>query len=303
MTSVVRMGRQMPSVATDLITLCDAVALSHGGALRWPLGSPAVSEAWIHRGTLVAVGRVGSQWRNRRSEPLLKGTYVRGKQFFKIGGFIGTLTAGAALVATATAGTGAYFTDSHPGTITAQAGHLRLINVSSTAFDFRDIMPGEDKTLPVDYQVDVSSGKVDIWLTFDTSTAAYARFTGAKGQNGWADGGLGRFGHFKVTASGATLFNSYNLQNAPDGTSGCVDSLGHGGSAPAQSHDDTSMGYCGVPKQILVASGLSNNEARQFQLTFGLTGRQVQQNQLDIDHLPFQLVATQAGHAPDAANF
>ena len=38
------------------------------------------------------------------------------KQFLKVTGFIGTLAAGTALVASAATGTGAYFTDSASGT-------------------------------------------------------------------------------------------------------------------------------------------------------------------------------------------
>ncbi len=225
------------------------------------------------------------------------------KQFLKVTGFLGTLAAGTALVATAATGTGAWFTDSESGTITAQAGHLNL-STSDTTFDFRDIMPGQDKTKTIGYDVDVSGGKVDVWLTFDPTSEAYARFTGFGGQNGYADGGIGRYGHFEVASGSSTFFNSYNLKNAPDGTSGCADNAkGWGSSAQATSETDTSMGYCGVPKQILVASNLGNGAHGTVDLVFGLTGKQTQQGQLQVDHLPFKLVATQAGHAPDAANF
>lgn len=298
MTSVVRMGRQMPSVATDLITLCDAVALSHGGALRWPLGSPAVSEAWIHRGTLVAVGRVGSQWRNRRSEPLLKGTYVRGKQFFKIGGFIGTLTAGAALVATATAGTGAYFTDSAPGNIRATTGHLTL-NTSSTDLVFGDLVPGEYKTLNINYNVDASSNS-DVWLTFDPTSVAYQAFTGAKNNPLWPDGGMGRFGHFKVSNNGTQRFTSFNLQNGPDGCS--VDANGNGGSAQQASSVPDTPPYCGVPTAIKLADNLSSGQGGTISVEFGVSGRWTAQR-VTIPAVPFKVVATQHGVRPDAANF
>ena len=42
----------------------------------------------------------------------------------KIGGFIGTVAAGAALVAAAAGGTGAYSTDSEPGSMSATMGQL-----------------------------------------------------------------------------------------------------------------------------------------------------------------------------------
>jgi hypothetical protein len=231
---------------------------------------------------------------------------VSKKQFLKVTGFLGTLAAGTALVATAATGTGAWFTDSQDGTITAQAGHLDL-TTSGTTFDFRNIMPGEDKTLPIDYNVDVSGGKVDVWLTFDTTSLDYAKFTGfsgTPGQNGYDDGGIGRYGHFKVSSGSSTFFDSYNLKNAPDGTSGCADNAkGWGSSRPANSETDTDMGYCGVPGQILIAQGLNAGDAGHVALTFGLTGKQTQQNQLQINHLPFKIVATQAGHGPNDPNF
>jgi hypothetical protein len=242
---------------------------------------------------------------------------VSKKQFLKVTGFIGTLAAGTALVASAATGTGAWFTSTTDGTLTAQSGHLKL-STSATAFDYRNIMPGTDKTLPIDYTVDVSDGGVDVWLTFDTSTQAYSAFTGYSaayetvdgvktkvkdGQNGYDDGGLGRYGHFKVSLNSTPRFDSYNLQNAPDGTSGCADDNGWGYAAPAKSPTDTSMGYCGVPGRILIASNLTDGATGTINLAFGLTGKQTVQNQLDLNHLPFQIVATQHGHLPGDADF
>jgi hypothetical protein len=62
----------------------------------------------------------------------------------KVGGFVGTLAAGAALVGTAVTGTGAYFTDSKAGNLSASSGHLTL-NTTDTNLSFRDLVPGEDK--------------------------------------------------------------------------------------------------------------------------------------------------------------
>lgn len=225
------------------------------------------------------------------------------KNVFKVAGFIGTLGAGAALVATAATGTGAWFTDSKPGSLTAQAGTLKL-NAANTNLDFRGLMPGEDRYQDVSYNVSASNGKVDVWLKFDTTTQAYSKFTGGKGQNGYADGGLGRYGHFKVSSGSSTFFDSYNLANSPDGKSGCADGdKGWGSSRQATSYDDTGMGYCGVPGYILIASNMASGDGSSVRLTFGLTGRQTQQSQVSVPYLPFQLVATQAGHRPDAANY
>lgn len=245
------------------------------------------------------------------------------KNVFKVAGFIGTLGAGAALVATAATGTGAWFTASKDGSLTAQAGNLTL-STSDTTLDFRGIMPGDDKSKTINYTVNASGGNVDVWVKFDTTSIAYSKFTGYKdpdktstsdgprtGQNGYADGGLGRYGHFMVANDTTTLFNSYNLANDPDGdvndpngVSGCASNdNGWGSSRKATSPSDTGMGYCGVPGYIKVASNLPSGANRNVTLTFGLTGKQTERNQLQVDGLPFQIVATQAGHRPDAANF
>lgn len=225
------------------------------------------------------------------------------KNIVKVAGFIGTLGAGAALVATAATGTGAWFTDSETGSLTAQAGHLTL-NTTNTTLDFRGIMPGEDRSKTIGYNVNASGGTVDVWVKFDTTTTKYSQFTGGKGQNGWTDGGLGRYGHFKVSSGNTTFFNSYNLANDTNGNSGCADNAnGWGSSAQATSETDTSMGYCGVPGYIKVADNLPSGANNSVTLTFGLTGKQKDQNQIQVAGLPFQIVATQHGHRPDAGNY
>ncbi len=226
------------------------------------------------------------------------------KNIAKVAGFVGTLGAGAALVATAATGTGAWFTDAKDGSLTAVSGSLQL-NTGDTTLDFRGLMPGEDRAKTIGYNVAASGGKVDVWVKFDTTTLAYSRFSGAKGQNGYADGGLGRYGHFKVSDGGSTFFDSYNLANDPNGNkSGCADNdKGWGSVRPANSPDDTDMGYCGVPGYILVASNLPSGSSGNVTLTFGLTGKQTVQNDVQVNGLPFQIVATQAGKRPDAANF
>jgi hypothetical protein len=226
---------------------------------------------------------------------------VSKKQFLKVTGFIGTLGAGAALVATAATGTGAWFTDSQDGNIYAQAGSLELTTTDPN-INFTGLMPGEDRTKEITYRATATSGTTDIWLTFDTSSVKYAKFTGYKGQNGYDDGGLGRYGHFKVSNDGGRLFESWNLQNDTDGSSGCADANGHGVGRPATSHADTPP-YCGVPGVMLLKSNLAAGATGTVDITFGLTGRQAEQNQVQINNLPFKIVATQHGHVPGAEDF
>ena len=223
------------------------------------------------------------------------------KQFLKVTGFIGTLAAGTALVASAATGTGAWFTDSETGNIHVQAGSLDL-STSDMSVNFNGVMPGEDRAKPINYTATASSGNTDIWLTFDTTSEAYAKFTGEKHNAQWDDGGLGRFGHFKVTNDGTPIFDSYNLQNESENKSGCADSYGHGFGRMATSVADTPP-YCGVPGAILLKSNVAPGDGGQVIITVGLTGRQIDQNQVQIDSLPFKIVATQHGHGPNDPNF
>lgn len=233
-----------------------------------------------------------------------KGMTVSKKTIAKVAGFVGTLGAGAALVATAATGTGAWFTDAKDGSLSATSGNLTL-NTDNTTINFTGLMPGEDRSQTIGYNVNASSGKVDVWLKFDTTTQAYSLFSGGKGQNGYADGGLGRYGHFKVSSAEGTFFDSYNLANDPNGyKSGCADNAkGWGSVRPANGPNDYEQGYCGVPGYILVASNLVSGATGNFTITFGLTGKQKDQNQVQVSSLPYQVVATQAGKRPDAANF
>jgi hypothetical protein len=241
-----------------------------------------------------------------------EGKIVNKLKAARLGGFLGTAGLTAALVGIAVSGTGAYFTDSAAGTMSANSGHLTL-STSSATLSFADLVPGTDKTDDVTYHV-ATSGPSDVWLVFDPATAGYQGFTGAKGAAKSPlvpGGGLGRYGHFAVSVnSGGALFQSYNLAldpagstSDPNGTGGCqTDAYGHGGSAVRATSVADTPPYCGVPTAIKLSSGLTDGQGATVHLTFGLSGRQVQQNQTEWT-VPFKIVATQAGIMPGAADF
>jgi hypothetical protein len=236
----------------------------------------------------------------------------------RLAGFIGALGVSTVLVTTAVQGTGAYFQDSFDGTMSASSGHLTLTKTSgSTTLDYANLMPGDNIDKTFNYQVSVSSGTVDVWMVFDTNAQAYQAFTGGKGSPLWTDGGLGRYGYFKVADSnGGTAFRSGNLSFPPyadsqnqvnsTSTSGdqCATTDGRGGDSWIATAGDTHpSGYCGVPGAIRLASGLSDTATGSVTVTFGLNGvLQTQQNQVEFNnnHVVFQIVATQHGIAPSA---
>jgi hypothetical protein len=228
---------------------------------------------------------------------------VKKSKALRLAGFVGALCVSGTLLGTSISGTGAYFTDSHDGSIASNSGHLQLNNVGPTALNFADLMPGTDKSADIPYTVDVSSGKVDVWMVFDTNSSGYGHFSGTKGHDyqGYTDGGMGRYGHFQVGNGGDVAFRSHNLQ-MPDSGPNCSDGTvpganGRGGS-DAQSATNQE---CGVPGAILLASGLDNTATGNVHVVFGLSGKQTQQNQTEWT-VGYKLVATQAGHAPNDPN-
>lgn len=159
-----------------------------------------------------------------------------------------------------------------------------------------------------------STTNADIWLVFDSTTAAYGQFTGAKpGSYGSSvDGGMGQYGHFKVVGDAGT-FESYNLQlpdvadatsptgyTSPGSANTCtVNGEGHGGSGTQHViGQGTDLAECGVPAAILLTSNVAPGHSASATVTFGLTNKQDQQNDPNV---PFTIVATQPNVRPDAS--
>ncbi len=232
---------------------------------------------------------------------------------WRLGGFVAALTASAGLVAAATSATGAYFTDAHPGSISASSGHLKLdiTGVSggasasgpeSLALDFSNLYPADYRTEKINYTVDSSVGNEDIWLVFPTDTTVqqnvYAMFTGPG--SSYHGGGLGRYGHFAVSDShGGLAFSSYNLSSGY--SSDCTpSSIGHATAPMGSAADNTGAPPCAVPQKIRLAHDLASGTTGQVSITFGLTQRQTEQDQVEFfgHGVDFQIVATQPGVAP-----
>jgi hypothetical protein len=227
----------------------------------------------------------------------------------RITAFVGAIGASAALIGTAATTTGAYFTDAENGSISGQTGHLSVDQRGdSYNLTFANLVPGEYQDKVVNYHTGGDT-KSDIWLAFPAGSA-YGKFTGAKhvgatpSVDGYDDGGMGRYGHFAVARSdGTTLFSSYNLQNAANGTSGCANTDGSGFGPQATDVNDTPP-LCGVPHYIKLESNVNPGTDGHATLTFGVTGRQTDQGQAAPPAtVPFQVVATQHGVRPDAGNF
>lgn len=246
-------------------------------------------------------------------------------------GFVGALGVTTALVTTAVQGTGAYFTSTVNGTMTAKTGHLQVISTSSS-LDFSGLNPGQDKPLPINYRISTdSTTNADVWLVFNPKSAAFGAFSGAQdatyydeywdpNAHKWNDGtafttgGLGQYGHFKVTSStGATLFQSYNLSydksgsemdarlNQPDSCNVNADGIG-GSSAQHALGQGNDINWCGVPAAILLQKNVAPSaNLTTATITFGVTGKMSAQDTAEVN-VPFQIVATQPGQYPLVRN-
>jgi hypothetical protein len=220
----------------------------------------------------------------------------------------GVAAAGAAvlLIGPATGITGAYFTESKPGTINAATGGVHL-NTSDLTLNYYGLLPGEFQTRDITYQA-TGSGPEDIWFVLPTDGSAAALNGVAGGAGG--DAALGRYGHFALAAP-AGSFTSYNLATVGTesphlGDSCSVNADGHGGSnTQAANRGDKTVPFCPVPGAILLSSGLVPGALGTVQITFGYT--KIMNNPAQQDLPPFTLahfsiVATQQGVAPNDPN-
>ena len=224
----------------------------------------------------------------------------------RVAAFIGALGASAALIASAVGTTGAYFTDSRDGTMSATTGAIR-IDSGDTSLNLSGLLPGEYKSDHVTYTTNGSEPE-DVWLVFNQNDPAYQKLTGAKGSADAPAGGLGGYGHFAVgNNAGSDVFSSWNLQNKTDNTSGCANDLGQGGNHEiAPSYDYTNDTLCGIPSAIKVESGLAPGTTFKYTVTFGYTPKLTDVGNADGYHfengtisLPYKLVATQSGVKPN----
>jgi Camelysin metallo-endopeptidase len=231
---------------------------------------------------------------------------MRKSRAVRVAGFVGALGASAALVGFAATGTGAYFTDSHTGTINTSTGTVKVnVNPADGNLNFTNLLPGEYQTQQVQYQA-TGTGSEDIWLVFPMTASDGSNPSEALTGNpsDAVTGGLGRFGHLAVDAP-AGSFTSYNLNNPGTGIhSGAtcgIDGNGHGGSnqQPTGPHD-TQVPFCAPASAILLSSGLTTGQADAATITFGYTPLKTGGQGAALAPIAqYKIVATQHGIRPD----
>lgn len=221
---------------------------------------------------------------------------------WRLGGFIAALGASGALIASATGATGAYFTDSHDGTINASTGSVK-VSTTDLTLNYTGLLPEEFQTKDVQYWAQ-GSGAEDIWLVLPTDGSADA-LNGVAGTPS-GDAALGRYGHFAIS-SPAGSFTSFNLATAGtgihSGNSCGVDGNGHGGSATEATDKTDLIDFCPVPNAILLSSNLTNGQSGTAHITFGFTKLLTGPQGASLTQVAkFQIVATQHGVLPTDPN-
>lgn len=252
------------------------------------------------------------------------------KTLIKLGGFIAAAAATASLVGFAANGTGAYFSDSHSGSINASTGHLNVtVTPSDGKLDFTNLLPGEDQNQTITYTAHTTSNQgEDVWLVItppqtqaDGGTCNGSWPDTAEALNGAPDdacgGGLGRYGHFAITSTafgayGGASFQSYNLSttgtettpvNHTGPTCSPVDANGNGGSSQQAANKNDLIPFCPVPNAILLAYGLTDGNDGSATVTFGFT-KLLTAPQDGPDGLvaSYKIIATQHNVSPTDVN-
>lgn len=191
------------------------------------------------------------------------------------------LAIGLAVVGAST--TGAYLSDTVPGTLTGTIGTIQITSANS-ALAYDRLLPGTPQTVTADYQ-NTGNSPQDVWVVFNDADALHAL------------NDLGRYGEFHVSANGVPKFDSANLN---DGLStGCVTSV---------------TGCWPVPKAIKLVDNLAPGASGNVSFTFGYASMMVTPeagfNRYPVPSLanpgatpvhsglPYQLVAVQHGQTP-----
>jgi hypothetical protein len=130
--------------------------------------------------------------------------------------FVATLALLGGTVWIAAGTTGAYFTDTHDGTITGSIGSIRVTpskadGTTGMKLSFDKLLPGDLQTVRVNYK-NTGNSPEDVWIVFPNATALSALNS------------MGHWGEVHLGANGSEIFASTNLNDRTETCSGplCV---------------------------------------------------------------------------------
>jgi len=230
----------------------------------------------------------------------------------KIIGLVAAVALVAALVAIASGATGAYFSDTHAGTVTGTLGSILVSpsgynsdgsSANGMGIQFNNLLPGEPQTVQVNY-TNTGKSPEDVYIVFPNADALHAL------------NDLGTYGSVTIASSGGVNWVSNNLTDFyPSGTPGepGVATLYH------------------VPSQMLLQSNVPAGASGWMKFTFAyaaklgntaggvtINGSNGVWNSYPVptetkngytytpsgtvgasNGLPYEIVATQVGQTPD----
>lgn len=150
-------------------------------------------------------------------------------------------------VAVSAAGTtGAYFSDTHSGTVSGTVGSIKITTSGGSGTDglnlaYTNLLPGEKQTVTAHFQ-NTGLNAEDVWVVFPNAVALHAL------------NDLGHFGEFHIAGDGVAKFDSANLSDGLE-TGRC------GALSPT--------GCWPVPQMLKVASNVApNNTVHNVDFTF-----------------------------------
>ena len=187
--------------------------------------------------------------------------------------------------------TGAYFSDTEQGNISGALGSIEVTG-SNTELSYTNMLPGEPQTVTAGF-TNTGLNNQDVWVVFNNEKALHAI------------NNLGKYGNFTVASGGTAVFASTNLQDgAYRATNSCGDFF-----------EQANRGCWPLRSAYKLASNLAPSEGGNVSFTFAYgaamkTGAGAW-NQYPVQFaggeeypaaegygLPYQIVATQVGHAP-----
>jgi hypothetical protein len=222
------------------------------------------------------------------------------------------LLGGAAVVASGS--TGAYFSDTHTGTVSGSVGQVSLSTSGGTGGDqldltYTNLLPGAAQTVTGSYG---DSGNVpeDIYLTFPNATALSAL------------NDLGQYGQLHISSAGSgavgDVFDSSNLEDHPS----CGGFVQGSTTIVVNGQTITQPGCWPLPNQLKIAGNVQPGQTGTFSLTFNYASKlggstsqgggvfntyPTTDGQTTINAsdgtgsgLPYDVVATQVGITPGA---
>jgi hypothetical protein len=198
----------------------------------------------------------------------------------KVVGFLGTVALTGGLVASAVAGTGAYFSDTKADNhITGAMGSIQVEGHDGSGANnldsvFTDMLPGDTSSATLRYS-NTGHNSEDVWIVFHQ--ADLGTHDGKTGINA-----LGRFGEVHVSANGSEVFGSQNLN---DNATTC----------PPVGTDCKPL-----PAQIKLAGNLEPGHTGDFTFSFKPSAQFKKVQLQQMLNLGYDLVATQVGVQPGA---